>query len=441
MARIGIVGAGPGGLSLARLLQDRGHTDFVIFERTDRVGGKSFSYNYLGLAHELGTCYLIANYVHVFPWMEEFGIGLFPLKKHLLVQPDGTVTDFIDYVQQGSKLRTFWQMFRYSLDWMIFYISERTGWGRKRFNRDVARSYGHWLRHRGYDAIERFALRAVTVMGYGALSKVPALAGLRWNTPGLLFGAASIDAFEPCLGWGGMWAGMAAAGNMDIRLGTSVLRAARQGSGYSIETQGSDGSRKTEQVEHLVITTPLDECAPWFDLPPAAQEIAKSVVWKDYVTTLVVAEGWFRDSDTRCFEAHAMAAEGADIGHMIVARRTGDKVPDLPPGRPDVYVTYQYAEPAFSNEKMLEILKQDIAADGGRVTHVEIQKRWKYSPELTHDAIRAGAVWKMRDLQGHDNLWFSGASFSHESVVNIVNFNEDLVAQILRAQGSDYQTP
>ena len=54
MSRIGIIGAGPGGLSLARLLTERKQADVVVLERAGRVGGKSLTIVRDGLGHEMG---------------------------------------------------------------------------------------------------------------------------------------------------------------------------------------------------------------------------------------------------------------------------------------------------------------------------------------------------------------------------------------------------
>ena len=45
----------------------------------------------------------------------------------------------------------------------------------------VSVPFGAWLAARDLDVVTRFALRSMTVMGYGSLDRVPALYGLRWN--------------------------------------------------------------------------------------------------------------------------------------------------------------------------------------------------------------------------------------------------------------------
>jgi hypothetical protein len=410
---------------LAHLLRQRGQQDIVIFERSARVGGKSHSFEHLGLVHELGTCYTAANYVRILGWMREFGITLFNLRRSALVRPDRSVVDFRKYVHEDSKLKSAWQILVYTACWWAQRFRERTGWDRERFNRNAASSYEDWLLDRGLSSIFRFAVRAVAVMGYGGLSGVPAHTGLIWNTPGLIVAAAASNTSEPVQGWAALWERMSAT--MDVRLATTILSVRRSGSCYRIETD-----RGVEEVDHLVITSPLDECS-WIELPDEVRALVRQIAWRDYVSTIVVAKGWFRDFDTYFFETAALSSTGAGLGRLLGARRTGDKVPGLPADRPDVYVTYQYADPAISDEQLLDNLKEDIAARGGTVTEVLIQKRWKYGPTLSREAILGGALQQRERVQGRDNLWFSGASFSHEAVVNIVDFNVRLARRISKA--------
>ena len=54
MKTVGIVGAGPAGLSAARMLEETGRVRAIVFEQAERVGGKSFSTPRFGAVHDLG---------------------------------------------------------------------------------------------------------------------------------------------------------------------------------------------------------------------------------------------------------------------------------------------------------------------------------------------------------------------------------------------------
>jgi len=102
-------------------------------------------------------------------------------------------------------------------------------------------------------------------------------------------------------------------------------------------------------------------------------------------------------------------------------------------GRPALYLVYQYGDPEWPDETLTELAKADITEDGGQVREVLVVKRWRYSPQLPAASIAAGAVWRMEAVQGRDNLWFSGATCSHEAVDSIVNYNARL-ADVMAAR-------
>ena len=78
--RVCIVGAGPSGIHMALMLKRRGYTDLTIYEKTGRVGGKSYDINYRGVPNPLGTSFLEPSYFDNFvPLAREYGAELVPL--------------------------------------------------------------------------------------------------------------------------------------------------------------------------------------------------------------------------------------------------------------------------------------------------------------------------------------------------------------------------
>ena len=91
--RIAIVGAGPAGVHMASRLKQMGYTKTVLFERSDRVGGKSLTL-YLNdtgeciqqkdktgqmdtkscVAHDMGTCFLHNGYHSIVDLVNEYNL-------------------------------------------------------------------------------------------------------------------------------------------------------------------------------------------------------------------------------------------------------------------------------------------------------------------------------------------------------------------------------
>jgi predicted NAD/FAD-binding protein len=423
---IGIIGAGPAGLSLARLLTERGLADVTVLERDTRVGGKSLTVQHQGIGHEMGTCYVALGYTRVRSWMQEAGIRLVRLLRSEIVDLEGKRLSFSGFVAGPNRLVSAIQFVRYYAAWLRFRVWELAGAKDDAYAVQLAQPFGEWLAQRGLDAVRRFALRSMTVMGYGRLDTVPALYGLRWSTPSLAFSGMTGFIMEPAPGWQALWEWIAA--RHDVRLAERVSEVKRFGDGFEVRTD-----RGFHRFDHLVLTTPLDEARGFFPFDPEEEAAFAGIRWGRFHSTLVQVRGWFRDRDTRVWQRSTIPEAGESRHRMVGARRTTDKSEVArirAAGRDDVYVCYQYAEDGVTSEQLLEILQQDIASEGGEIVQVLQQRTWKYPPQLSPDAIRGGGVRASMIIQGRNNTWFSGASLCHEAVDNIVDFNEELADEM-----------
>ncbi len=446
MARIGIIGGGPGGLSLARLLTDRKMADVVVLERDAQVGGKSLTVTLDGLGHEMGTCYITTGYRTVREWMREAGMSTHPLKRHVIHTEEGETTDFKAYVLgAGGPVKAGLQMAKYVGDWLTFHEWDLHGCPNgapgtrdASMREEMAKPFGQWLEERDLDVIARFALRTVSIMGYGGLDKVPTLYGLRWNVPSLIWSAVTSQVGEPIPGWQHLWANLAS--KLDVRLDQRIGKVTRDDGAYQVHTDTG-----VLEFDHLVITTRLGLARDWFpftDDELDAYAIREGrLTWREYVTTLVDAEGWFQEQDTHSFESAAKGSAALAQSRLLVARRTGDKTRAAAARsrtRRDIYVCYQAGNPELPNDELEALLVNDLRAQGATYVKVLEQRRWTYSPQLSREAILDGTAHAMERQQGRDNLWVSGATTSHESVDNIVDFNERLAERMEMAlEGRD----
>ena len=63
--RIAIIGGGPAGLSAGMYLEQKGYTNYTIFEKTDHVGGKCHSPTHNGKRYEMGAIMGVPSYYAV----------------------------------------------------------------------------------------------------------------------------------------------------------------------------------------------------------------------------------------------------------------------------------------------------------------------------------------------------------------------------------------
>eukprot|EP01006_Ploeotia_vitrea_P037852 TRINITY_DN66181_c4_g1_i1.p2 TRINITY_DN66181_c4_g1~~TRINITY_DN66181_c4_g1_i1.p2 ORF type:complete len:661 (-),score=337.21 TRINITY_DN66181_c4_g1_i1:41-1867(-) len=462
---IGIVGAGPAGLSMAEILRERGFADVTLLERTHRVGGKSVSIKYEGLVHEMGTCYVAAGYTFLIGWFRRHGIELYRLPQHTLLRKDNKTTisfkRFVLGKNLGEFISAYMQTLKYFTLWMWqYHLPLSLGIRKQAFNDNMSMSFEAWLDRHNLPAVKRFCLRAITVMGYGPLYDVPALHGLRWCVPSLLISGAAYIILEPVQGWNSIWQAM--AWTHDVRLETEILEIERRAnpppgeraikvttrhrrryhlpSPY-ISEEGPTGEKlcdeeckeeriKEYQFDHIVITTPLDELEEMMSMTDEEKAIRDAVKWRRFFSTVSHIEGWYNAPATYNIEDTLL--HDVDDGHLVGLRRTADKTPTTAARsdtRKRVYVTYQYGT-RHNRGELIKILHKDVErlskceGKNGHIVKVIKAHMWKYMPTCSFEAIKNGIQFDMMELQGKNRTWWTGATFSHEAVDNIVDYNQ-----------------
>src|SRR4051794_15188583 len=75
-ASIGIIGAGPAGLSAAHALRKQGHHDVIILEANNHLAGKSATFDVASRGYEVGALMVGANYNKISALAKEFDCSL-----------------------------------------------------------------------------------------------------------------------------------------------------------------------------------------------------------------------------------------------------------------------------------------------------------------------------------------------------------------------------
>ena len=129
--KVCIVGAGPAGLHMALELKLRNITNLVIFERDNRVGGKSYDVHYRGLDQPLGTIFVIEEYFdNLIPLARRYGVGdLVKFVKPSIIDNFKSL-ELTDYIGRGPAglLLSFLDAIRYvNLHKHLFGTYRQTG--------------------------------------------------------------------------------------------------------------------------------------------------------------------------------------------------------------------------------------------------------------------------------------------------------------------------
>ena len=403
--KVAIVGAGPAGLSLAKLLQDTHRIRPVIFEAGSKPGGKSLTVTPGTEPVEMGTCYLTASHKRVLRWMSDCDIDLKPVGEQLF---DGG--DVIRYIRKGEGAPMPVQVVKYLKLRKALLDHLREPSPRQNVLDHAARPAREWLERNGLGKMVRLMQRAMTGLGYGRLERVPTLHALRWVDRELIVSGMRKQLKMPVEGWTEFW--LRLSRDMDLKCNHRVKAVQRLSSGVEIETSGG-----SEKFDFVVCAIPMDEFVSLLDHPSEQEtDIRNSILWGRYATTLVAVTGWFTDHPIEIWSEAIQP--GAPAGLPVSARYEGFE-PEL---GGHLYVTGQYVD-GLNAAEQAEVLQAEISRRGAIVENVIMPMTWKYMATYAPHAIRKGLLAKMAAVQGNSSTFYTGTAFSHEAVSHIVEFN------------------
>lgn len=411
---LAIVGAGPGGLTLAEYLRLKGVQDVTLIEQANRIGGKSDSMDLGDIIAEMGTCYATGAYKDILRWMRRQGRPFRTLRRTTV---DGAgMRDYVNAAPGPSLPQQ-----------VLTYLAKRSrllGQLRKTPDQasvlaEAAMSADDWLTDHKLPKIKRMMYRAVTALGYGYLNEVSIYQAMLWVDHHAIISGATGKLIMPSQGWSNFWEVLAR--DYDVRLSHQITRIDRSPTENLLHfTNGTQLSARA-----LACTIPVDDWSRLVSDPTADERaVAEAVTWKGYATSLIVVDNWFTSEDIRSFSKAFLP--GSYPGQLISARYEGHS-PDF---GGHLYVAGQIPGD-YTPQELRIFLERDLADQNARLINVINEKTWRYFPHLNLKAIETGLLSTMRAMQGSKSTWYSGASFSHESVANISRFNKALIPDVL----------
>jgi predicted NAD/FAD-binding protein len=414
--RIGLIGGGPAGISLARLLKEFGLNDITVFEANDKVGGKSSTYQFGNSVAELGTCYTTLAHRRVKKWVREKSLHLDRIGT---MKFDGK--NFMNYVNSAGGPPFALQLLRFHLDGRRLLRQMSVANPPAEVCDEAASSIGEWVRKRNLPKVELFLHRMITLQGYGYLNETSAFQAHQWCDGRLILSGALNQVHMIREGWSQLWNLL--ADDINVRLSTPVESVERSKDGIIVNS-----SSGFEKFDHIVCAIPLDEFGKLCRQTPDEKFVNSNIDWQGYTTSLIASRNWFQDWDVEAYSSPVRP--GASYGELLGARFEGTE--DELGG--NLYITGQLPGELTSAE-LKELVLADLERHGVDVTNFIEQRRWKYFPRYKSAGLRAGLVQHMRQMQGKNNTWYTGATFSFEAVSHIVEFNALLARQIVQSAG------
>ncbi len=449
--RICIIGGGPAGTSAAMYLEKKGYTNYVIYEKSDHVGGKAFSPKMkvktadgkweertieMGAVMGCDTYFAVAE-------CEEFG-GTTHLdgppmgRKFKLV--DGSdqptpISVLLKKVMKMKKLAKLLDKKYYGYD-----VNGHRGVAQGKYEgmcpspkmklkriqgenpnlKDLSMPFSEFLKLNKCEDATTVWKGPFTSFGYGYFDEIPAAYVLKY-----------LDAFTVKQflrtgklwtwknGTQSIWEGVNSHLKNPAILNSEVTNVERREDKVLVTVNGN-----VEEFDKLIICTPLEMFLDYGDAREEEKELFGKIQNKKYFTMAVrTAEGNTPEISYYFFENMTNETRG----HMMVFyhRWPAEEVVEQP------VVTF-----TLRNHEGMEDVPFDEARDttiadmekcGRKVEQIERIDDWYYFPHVGSKDYADGWYDKVEAMQGKSNTFYAGEVMAFGDMEETVEYSRDLV--------------
>lgn len=433
--RIGIIGAGPAGLSVAHFLKQRGYKNLTVFEENAQVGGKCISKTVDGKSFDLGANYVTSNYKIVRTLAHQLKADLYTEGnvKSYDVQTKKFRSVFSAVVSSSSFFKLLWQSLKYSWKrWRLNSIiaPQRPGYKGISAHPELCQPFEDWLEENGLSGLTELFEAPITLMGYGKLTNIPtayALTYLPVSTFMELIGASistsilgypkrfteGFQRFFEKLSW--------TLDTESIKLNTKVTGVTR-GKSIAVEykyvdSKENDASHSLE-FDYLFVGVPLYYDALKFirDMTEAEKKIFNKVIYDPFIITTYKMPG------CEVFTAGTFMLPEPAPGKPYIVNR---QFPDVD------YITF-YTRSSLTNPVKKETILEENAKFIKDCLGLDLCEPYTYNdfvyfPHVTTEHMATGFYDDLENLQGQQNTFYVGGLLNFELVEMIMNYSKHLV--------------
>ena len=463
--KIAIVGAGPAGVHMAYMLKKKGFQNIVVYEKTDRVGGKSLTIKYRNTPHEMGTCYTQPDYdENVIALAKEYGLwdpvylpsaniwedhSRSPIKYSSYV-----ILEIMKILKTNNVTIAQVALFKAMVQYCALH---RNMFGK--YEGDLMRqpdpqtmatlrcTFEEFLMKNNLLVLKPIFIASHTVQGYGHLDEISAFYGLMWNTPvfvkalaGRFIGVAhGLNMIRG--GFQNLWETAVKKENIKVVFNANILDVKRYDTYVQLDVQYNGGRYK--RYYNFLIWTPsvyttrhrLDACSKERDIFSKLKPVwfSTTLFFSTYGTRGESPIDYWLDNVENKRE-HSLWAQRDSYGTLNNYHGEAYKNGSLP-GGPDgqfirTGVAYQYGKRRPGRNLLEKNLRASLERTDASNIQIIRQSIWEYFPKFSPDDMANGALWDIFKLQGSRRTWFAGSSVNFESVKSVMEYNKLLVSKM-----------
>ncbi|WVZ86080.1 hypothetical protein U9M48_032921 [Paspalum notatum var. saurae] len=402
--RIGIVGAGPSGLSAAYALAKLGYTNVTVFEKCQNVSGMCESIDIEGRTYDLGGQVIAANSAPVITHLaKELGSEFEEMDSHKLALIDS----------QTGNIR--------DLEVAEDYVSmdEANGSGRVGIHAISGLASDptlEFLKQRGINSVPKSVAYGYTASGYGFVQDMPYAFIHEFTRTSM---AGKIRRFKH--GYMSLWEKLSQSLPFEVLCGTEVLRVKRDSCGATVIIKNNNDDVEVREFDKIIFSGSLpfkngktyrslsltDGENEVVELNDLERELFSKVQTIDYYTTVVKIEG-FDHMPKGFYYFGEYMEDPTTIGHPVAMQRFFANT--------NIFLFWSYGNSAdIKGSYVAKCVTDVVASMGGTVQKVILQRRFKYFPHVSSEDMKNGFYEKVESqLQGFQNTYYVGGLLAFE---------------------------
>jgi len=480
---IAIIGAGPGGLSVAYYLKENGYHNVTLFEKEPRIGGQCFSISYKYRSFDVGANYITPAYSKIMALAKKYGSVFY-------TGPGTAVFNRTDHQlmsqRQFAVTRAPWiSIFIASIKYYLIrvWISYTTpidtpGFKDIHLYPSLTVSFYQWLENHGLLVLAPVFEQPITMMGYGYLQDIPAPHALKYMSPKTFINLALVvaDYFEIkypyrfLYGFQRFWERIAVDFTIETSANISAIIRAPQTEGGKVtvkyrsacefidpnednqnwdeeqdspldstdENEGGDSSLKIKQFDKVVLAVPLTLSnlqQLGLDLSEEETEIFNKVTFNPYTMTTWVLDATKTDQGAPSFNSRKVYSvvpyNNQTIGTPWAVVKQYEEN--------QLFQFYTMATQS-SLQGGFEQVKEDTMTAvkktmetlnvGAKVPENEKPRTFDlftYFPHPSVEDMKDGFYAKLEALQGQRSTYYAGSLMAFHLVEPITEYSEALV--------------
>ena len=462
--RICIIGGGPAGISAAMYLQKKGYTNYEIYEKLNKVGGKSYSpkikVNGEERSYETGAIMGAITY-HAVHEVEEFGgtshadgpnmrrmyrdssgkeifpfdikknfsirktLGLLKLKKQMkkLVEIMNTKYKGYDCYGHRGVAQGRYSGLDKSVDNALNLIE-----GENPNLKDLALPFDQFCKLNGVEEVMRIWIGPYTSFGYGYFDEIPAAYVMKYldTTTAIEFVNMRLWTWKD--GTQSIYVNANKKLLHPAHLNTEVVKVVRPAEGTEgkirVTIKDADGER-VEEFDKLIVTTPLDYFAGYADAREEEKELFSKIIHEKYVDFIAR----FDENAGPTISGYIFDNMTYDrLGHAMVYYHRWE---DLKGNCPSVVYALRnhLGSKDVSYDYTIDTMMKDMELCGFPVKERLFEQETYYCPHVSSKDYADGWYDKLEAMQGKQGTYYAGEIISFGDMEDTCAASKDIVTR------------